>query len=75
MDDELPHIQKADAVATDEKMPLWSMNVCKAFRVAPLLIQRDGCDMLKINPPFFDADGKGFRMSQKPMRLHLLSDG
>ena len=58
MDDELRHIHKADAVATDEKKPLWSMDVCNAFRVAPLLIQQDGCDVLKINPPFFDADEK-----------------
>lgn len=58
MDDELHHIQKPDAVATDEIMPLWSMDVCKAFRVAPLLIQQDSCDVLKINPPFFDADEK-----------------
>ena len=34
------------------------MDVCKAFRVAPLLIQQDGCDVLIINPPFFDADEK-----------------
>ena len=60
MDDELQHIQKADAVANDKKCLLWSMDVCKAFRVSPLLIQQDGCDVLKINPPFFDADGKGF---------------
>lgn len=43
MDDELHHILKADSVATDEIMPLWSMDVCKCFWVAPLPIQRDGC--------------------------------
>ena len=52
------HYEKADAVATDKKLPLWSMDVCKAFRVAPLLIQQDGCDVCKKSPLFLTQTEK-----------------
>ena len=49
-------------------LPTWLRDVATMKR-------RIGCDVRKINIPFFDADGKGFKLPQKPMRLHFLSDG